>query len=156
MHLTRAGFNLVAAIWLAPLVIVDFVGNTVSTGIWSDVYYYKCIFDALILAYAVYQMTRPSTANIKTARAQVADHNDDVVAFENLSAIEYIYCGTLAVYAAGNWWFLHGVNANSTGMLSVITLVWSIFSVVVAILAGIQFWHLKSGAIVELKKRVIQ
>jgi hypothetical protein len=156
MHLTRAGFNLAVVIWLLPLVLVDFIGNTTSTGMWSDIYYFKCIFDGLLVAYALYQMFLPATANIKEARARVQNRSDDVVEFENLGAIEYIYCGSLCLYAAGNWFFLHQINITSTGLLSIMTLAWSILSVVVAIVSAVQFWHLKSGSIVELKKRVIQ
>lgn len=156
MHLTRTGFNLVVAVWLLPLVIVDFIGNTMSTGMQSDIYYYKCIFDGLLMAYAVWQMFRPATSHVNDAKARVANRADDVVEFENLGAIEYVYCAALSLYAAGNWWFLHGVNANATGLLSIVTLVWSILSVVVCILSAVQFYHLKSGTIVELKKRVIQ
>jgi hypothetical protein len=36
------------------------------------------------------------------------------------------------------------------------TLIWSILSIAVTVLAAIQFYRLKSGTLVELKKKVIQ
>ena len=156
MHLTRFGFNTIVAIWLLPLLFVDIIGNTVSTGIQSDYYYYKAIFDGILMCYAVWQLFREPTAHIETAKNRKADSTDDVVAFESLSSIEYIYCAMLSGYGALNWYFLHEVNKQATGIMSMTTLIWSIVSVAVCVLSAVQFYHLKSGAIVELKRKVIQ
>jgi hypothetical protein len=157
MHLSRFGFNLLAAVYLAPLLCIDIVGNTFSEGDASDLYFYKAAFDGLLLAFAVYQMVfGAETATASSARARQADHSDAVVAFENLGAIEWVYCALLSGYAAVTLDFLHDINKHSTGLLSMATLIWSFLSIVVAILAGIQFYRLKSGAIVELQKRITQ
>jgi len=159
MHLTRTGFNAIVALYLLPLVIVDFFGNTFATGVESDYFYYKTIFDGLLFVYACWQMFREPTAHVNTAQARTNNTTGgdaDIIGFENLGAIEYIYCAALCLYALVNWYFLHTVNKTSTGMMSIATLVWSIMSIMIAVLAAVQFYHLKSGTIVELKKRVIQ
>ena len=156
MHLTRFGFNVLVAIYLLPLILVDFIGNMMSTGATSDYYYYKCIFDGLLFAYACWQMFSGETAHVNTAKTRKLDTADEVIGFENIGAMEYIYCALLSIYGAVNWFFLHQINANATGAVSILTLVWSILSIAVTILAAVQFYHLKSGAIVELKKRVVQ
>lgn len=114
------------------------------------------IFDGFLFAYACWQMFNGQTAHINTASARKKDSTDEVIGFDNIGAVEYIYCALLSAYGAANWYFLHQINANSTGAVSVLTLVWSILSIAVTVLAAVQFYHLKSGAIVELKKRVVQ
>lgn len=157
MHLTRTGYNFFVAIWLAPLILFDFVGNSISTGTASDFYYYKFMADCLILAYALWQMFgRAATTSASNAQARANDHSDEVIGFEKLGAAEYLYCAILVVYAAANWFQLHLINKESTGAISVATLVWSFVSLLVAVLSAIQFYHLKSGVIVELKHKVVQ
>lgn len=157
MHLTRFGFNMLVSVYLAPLVLIDIIGNTLSEGSASDYYYFKAFLDGLLLAFAVYQLSRGSeTATIASARARANDHRDEVVSFENISAIEWIYCLILSGYSAVNWFFLHDMNKHSQGLVSMGTLIWSFVSIVVAILAGIQFYRLKSGALVELQKKIVQ
>lgn len=156
MHLTRAGYNGLVIIWLIPIIFADLFGNTVNTGVTSDLYYYKFMADCLLAMYALYQCFRGQTASLETARARVSDHKDDVMSFENIGAAEYIYCAVLVVYAAFNWYELHSLNTASTGTMSLLTLVWSFVSLAVIILSAVQFWNLKSGKIVALKKSVLQ
>ena len=157
MHLTRTGFNVLVAIWLMPLIAIDIVSNTLETGATSDLYYYKSMADGVLICYALWQaFFRPATASASSARARQADKNDDVVAFESIGGAEYIYCALLFLYSVANWYFLHGVNKSSTGVVSIASLIWSFLSLGIAILSAIQFWNLKSGAIVELKSKVVQ
>ena len=156
MHLTRFGFNVIVAIYLAPLVLIDFIGNTFSTGDSSDYYYYKAIFDGILLVYAFWQLFRGETAHVENAQTRKSTASDEVIGFENIGAIEYIYCALLSLYAAANWFFLHLINKQATGIASMGSLIWSLLSVAVCVLAAMQFWHLKSGTIVALKKKVIQ
>lgn len=158
MHLTRFGFNMLVIVYLAPLLLIDLIGNMMYTDAQSDYFYYKALLDGCLLAYSIYQLTRPATASISNAKKQqvAADSNDEIVTFESLGAMEYIYCLMLSAYSAVNWYFLHDLNKHSTGLVSMGTMIWSILSIAVAVVAFIQFWHLKSGNIVELKKRVIQ
>jgi hypothetical protein len=154
--MTRFGFNLLVMIYLAPLVLMDIVGNTISTGTASDFFYYKSMFDGLLIAYAAYELWSDNgTASHSVAKRRAEDHDDQVVSFEKIASIEYIYCIFLAVYALGNWYTLHEINANSTGVESIGSLVWSFVSIAVAILSGIQFYRLKSGALVELKHKIM-
>jgi hypothetical protein len=155
MHLTRMGFNALVIVWLAPLVMLDFVGNTISTGFWSDVFFYKMLADGLLVGYAFWECSHGQTTSLANAKARVADRHDDVVSFENIGAIEYVYCVVLCVYAIANFVVLHGMNKESTGLESIATLAWSFVSLAVAILAAVQFWHLKSGKIVELTHKVV-
>lgn len=157
MHLTRMGFNLLVVVYLAPMALIDFIGNSTVEGAMSDYYYYKFILDSLLVAYAIYQaFFSGTTSHIDTAKARVSDHADEVVSFEKIGSIEYIYCALLSIYAAANWYFMHDINKNSTGLLSMATLIWSFLSIAIVIISVIQFYHLKSGKIVELKKRVMQ
>lgn len=157
MHLTRFGFNILVIVYLAPLVFMDIAGNTMSTGLESDFYYYKSMFDGALIVYALYEaFFKGATATVSAARARVADRHDDVADFSNIHALEYIYCLVLSAYAAVNWYLLHQINKTSTGLTSTSTLVWSFLSLGICILAGLQFYNLKSGKIVELRKKILQ
>ena len=156
MHLTRFGFNALVAIYLAPLIIIDLIGNMMYMDAASDYFYYKAMLDGALIAYSIYQMTRPATTSISNARQKAINPNDEVVSFENLGAVEYVYCILLCAYSLANWYFLHDLNNHSIGLVSTGTLIWSVLSLAVAVLAAIQFYHLKSGTIVELKKRIVQ
>jgi hypothetical protein len=157
MHLTRTGYNALIAIWLLPMVLMDLWGNTVEVGSASDYFYYKMMADGLLITYALFQIFgRPNTATQTVAQNRKNDHKDDVVGFESLGAGEYIYCGLLVIYAAVCWYGLHSINKNSTGIEATLSAIWSFVSIAVAVLSAIQFWHLKSGAIVELKSKVVQ
>lgn len=155
MKLTHTGYNLVVAIWLAPIVLFDFIANTIYTGRESQIYYFKCMLDAVLLLYALYTAYSADTASVASARARTAAKDDSVVSFENVGAWEYIYCGLLVLYAGGNWYSLFQMNSNSTGIISVAALIWSILSLVVGFLSMVQFYHLKSGAIVQLQHKVM-
>jgi hypothetical protein len=158
MKLSQFGFAMLVMIYLAPLLAIDIETNTVSTGMESDVAFYKTLFDGLLLAFAVYQgFFGGATASLADAQRRKADHRDTAVAdFSNIGAIEYIYCLVLSAYACANFFMLHSVNKSSTGLMSMGTLIWSFLSLAVCALAAIQFYHLKSGQIVQLKNRMIQ
>jgi hypothetical protein len=156
MHLTRFGFNMLVIIYLAPLLFIDLIGNMMYTDAQSDYFYYKALLDGCLLAYSIYQLTRPATTSLSNAKARAVDTMDEIVSFESLGAMEYIYCLMLSAYSAVNWYFLHDLNKHSTGLVSMGTMIWSILSIAVAVVAIVQFWHLKSGNIVELKKKVLQ
>lgn len=160
MHLTRFGFNMIVAVYLAPLVFIDFIGNAMVEGAMSDYYYYKFMLDAALLVVALAQLFRGETAHVDHARdrtrGDVGSLDEEVVGFSNVSSLEYLYCGALSAYAAVNWYFLHAINKASTGVLSMTSLAWSMLSIAICVLAAIQFYHLKSGTIVELRKRIAQ
>jgi hypothetical protein len=156
MNLTRFGFNVLVTIYLAPLLLIDLIGNMLFTDTQSDYFYYKAILDGCLMAYALYQLNKPPTASVAKAKMAVADDTNNIASFEDLGAIEYIYCLLLSAYAAVNWWFLHDLNKHSTGLVSLGTLIWSVLSIAITVLAAVQFYRLKSGAIVELKKKVLQ
>lgn len=157
MHLTKFGFNSLVIVWLIPALLMDVLGNTTATGAESDLFYWKSIFDALLCAYAVWQIFGGEELHtVSDARRRVNDHRDEVVSFENLGALEYIYCGVLVLVALVSWWFHHQVNLNSTGLISIASLVWSWLDIAVAIVSGIQFWKIKSGAVVSLTKRLVE
>jgi hypothetical protein len=156
MHLTRLGFNVVVMIYLAPLIFLDVIGNTMATGSSSDYYFWLLIVDGGLFAFALWQsFAAQPTANIHTARAAVADPNDEVMSFENLSSVEYIYCGILVLYGVANFFILHALNKQVTGIESLATLIWSLASIIIAVVAAIQFYHLQKGNIVALKKQVV-
>lgn len=157
MHLTRLGFNLLVICYLAPLVIMDLVGNTVSTGFESDMYYWKALFDGALICFATYEaFAREPTASVSKAQAKINDRASDIVDFATVHSYEYVYCLCLAIYAAANWFLLHQINRSSTGFTSLSTMLWSFLSLAVAALAAYQFWNLKSGKIVELRSKIMQ
>lgn len=156
MYLTRTGFNTAAIIWLIPCFFVAVYGNTVSTGFTSDIYYLMTGVTAALILYALGQLFRKGeTVSLQEARRRQQDANDSVVSFENLGSIEYIYCAVLFVLAVGSWWFHHDINKSATGFLSIATLIWSWVDLLIAIIAGFQFYKLKSGAIVEVSKKLV-
>lgn len=157
MHLTRFGFNVAVIGWLLPIVFADFYSNGIYTDWQSDLYYWKAMADMLIIAYAAYEaFSGEATASVATAQARKGDNHDDVVDFAQVHAFQYIYCAVLALYALANFVSLHAINKAATGLLATITLVWSFVSLLVFAVSALQFYRLKSGAIVALKKRVLQ
>lgn len=156
MKLTRMGFNVIVLIWLVPIIIYDVIGNTVSGGVMSDMFYYKTMFDGLLAAYALYLTSQGGhTMSRAQAAARVADAADAVVDFQNIGGLEFIYAFMLVIYAVFNWWTLHGINKSSQGVESIVSLIWSFLSLGVAILAAIQFYHLKKGEIVQVSKKLV-
>jgi hypothetical protein len=156
MHINRFGFNLVAAIYLAPLIIIDIVCNGIYEGAQSDFYFFKAGLDGILIAIAVYYLFQAPTASVANARAKVNDRNDEIVSTAAIGAIEWIYCLILCLYSIANFIWLHAINRSVTGFLAPCTLIWSFLSIAVAALAALHFYHLKSGAIVELQKRITQ
>lgn len=157
MHLTRTGYNILVAIWLGPMVLMDLWGNTVETGAQSDYFYYKMMADGLLIAYAVWTVfSAAETTSRSRAQDREEAHDDTVVGFESLGAWEYIYCALLTVYAGVCWYGLHQINKDSTGIESMLSAIWSFVSIAVAILSAVQFYHLKSGALVQLKHKIVQ
>ena len=156
MSLTRTGFNTLVLVWLIPALLMDIVGNTTATGSMSDFYYFKAMADALLSAYAFWQLFRGETMTRTEAARKANDSSDSVITFDNLGAVEYIYCAVLVILALGSFWFHHDINKNSTGALSIASLIWSWLDLAVAALAGIQFWRLKSGAIVSVSRKLVE
>lgn len=157
MILTRFGFNVVVLVWLVPMLAIDVYGNTTTTGISSELYYYAAIFHGLLALFAGYQLTRKSELMTEAkAKSKVADPEDAVVSFKHLGAGEFVYCGVLAVSALVAWWCHHALNKDSTGAMSVVSLLWSWLDILIAGLAGFQFHKLKSGAIVQVAHKIFQ
>src|ERR1700734_2654111 len=156
MHLTRFGFTAIVLVGLIPSLVFFIAGNAIATGTASDMFYWMTAITVALIAFAVFQIMRPdNTMSRKEATRRSHDSHDDVVSFENIATFEYIYCGALVVLAIGSWWFHHGINKDSTGFLAIGTLIWSFVDLIVACIAGFQFYRLKSGAIVEVAKKIV-
>lgn len=157
MKLTRYGFNRIVLIWLLPLGIIDVIGNLNTTGYMSDVYYFKVIFDGLLILFAGY-MAFFAGETMTRGDAHVArlDPSDTVAEVGDIGNLEHIYCALLVVVALGSWYVHHDINRNSTGIVALASLIWSFLDLIVAVLAGLQFWHLKSGAIVNVSRKMVQ
>lgn len=156
MKLTRYGFNLMVVVWLVPVVILDMVSNASTSGDASEVYFVKTLIDGLLIAFAVFMaFLSGKTATKANAELEVKDTSNNITSFENVASWEYIYCGVLVVYALINAWGLHAINRDSTGIVAFLSLIWTFASLAVAIFAAIQFYHLKSGDIVRLKKKIV-
>jgi hypothetical protein len=70
-----------------------------------------------------------------------------------LGTADHAYCIILALYALVNWYVLYRINHVATGLTSVTTIVWSFMSLIVLILAVVQFWNIKSGRLVTLSRK---
>jgi hypothetical protein len=164
MKLTRFGFNFMVLCWAAPLCIIAIGGNTMATGSDSRRFLFEAVVYAVIAVYAFIQLVSGGkTMSRAAATAAKADPNDAVVSFENINALEYIYCAVIVIIAAFTCWQMFAINDTNSatisagsGALSIIALFWMILSGAVCLFSALQFWHLKSGAIVEVSHRVVQ
>jgi len=157
MLLTRFGYHSLVIVWLAVLGLVDVVGNTMLTGVMSDVYFYKVFLDgALIWWTALYvkEDLGGQVVSSSSKKATATDHAGDPVIKINLGSSEYIYYGFLAFYGCGNLYFHHTINKASTGVVSMSTLIMSIVDVVIAAVALINVYQVASGKFVRLQQRL--
>jgi hypothetical protein len=144
--LARFGFNLLVAIYLAPLIVLQILANSEATGRQSDMHYYAALATALLLGYAVWGLL---TDKRTMSHRQV----DGEAGAANLGSADHVYCVFLALFAAVNWYVLYQANRDMTGLPSIGTLVWSFMSLIVLILALVQFWNMKSGRLVKLTRK---
>jgi large-conductance mechanosensitive channel len=137
-------------------VILDLWSNASVTGDSSEVYFIKALIDGLLIAFALFMAYgMGKTATRERAAIEVKDTSNNITAFENVASWEYIYCGVLVVYALLNAYGLHAINRDATGIAAFLSLIWTFVSLAVAIFAAIQFYHLKQGDIVALKKKIV-
>jgi TIR domain len=143
--LTRFGFNLLVAVYLAPLIVLQILANSEATGGESDMHYYAALATALLLGYAVW--------GLLTDKDRQVDRIDGEASAANLGSADHVYCVILALFAVVNWYVLYKANRNMTGLPSIATLVWSFMSLIVLIVALLQFWNMKSGRLVKLIRK---
>jgi len=147
--LTRFGFNLLAAVYLAPLIVLQILANSQATGGESDRHYYAALATALLLGYAVWGLLTDKG----TMSHRQVDQIDGEASAANLGSADHVYCVILALFAAVNWYVLCQANRDTTGWPSIATLVWSFMSLIVPILALVQFWNMKPGRLVKLTRK---
>jgi TIR domain len=145
--LVSFGFNLLVAVYLAPLIVLQILANSEATGRQSDMHYYAALATALLLGYAVWGLL---TEKGTMSHRQV-DQIDGEASAANLA--DHVYCVILALFAVVNWYVLYQANRDMTGLRSIATLVWSFMSLIVLILALVQFWNMKSGRLVKLTRK---
>jgi hypothetical protein len=76
-------------VYLLPLLLIDIASNTMLTGAESDYFYYKTMFDGLLIAYAIYSLfTDKGTASRSVA--QVGSAAGLVVAFLVILKIQWV------------------------------------------------------------------
>ena len=156
MHLTRTGWHAVASLYLIPLVFIGIIGNSTATGAESEIYYWSTLFCGLLAAYAVIAMfAGAETMSADSARSAKNSSKDDVVAFDNLHSIEFIYDAVLCLVAVGMFFYMHSINKNTTGLMSLVSMLWSYFSLGIAVLSAWQFWGMKSGQIVQVTRKLV-
>jgi hypothetical protein len=150
MKVTRLGFAIASIVWLILLLLfIDIVGNSRTLGIISDIFFLKILIDVVLIAwtglmiYTGKNLISAPTLNIETK-------STDIISFEKLSTIEYVYYGVLAIYALFNLISHYVVNRNSVGASAVFSIFWSVFDLVIAIIAGWQFYLMQKGNIVKL------
>lgn len=166
--LSRFYYHSLVAIWLVLLCIIDVVANSLLEGIESDLYFYKVFFDALLIGWTYLFIKEDLSGNVVSASSTTArranvmpsdplsDRGRAEVVHVDLGKSEYIYYGFLALYGIGNFFFHHASNKNSTGMLSIGTLIISIADMVIAAVAIYNFWQVASGKLVRLQQTVNQ
>jgi hypothetical protein len=147
--LTRFGFNLLVAIYLAPILMLQILANSEATGGESDMHYYAALATALLLGYAVWGLLTDKGTTSHRQLDQIA--GDASVA--NFGSADHVYCVILALFAVVKWYVLYHANRDITGLPSIATLVWSFMSLIVLILALVQFWSMKSGRLVKLTRK---
>jgi hypothetical protein len=147
--LTRFGFNLLVAVYLTPLIMLQILANSDATGGQSDMHYYAALTTALLLGYAVWGLLTDKD----TMSHRQVDQIDGEASEPNLGYVDDVYCVILALFAAVNWYVLYQANRDMTGLPSIATLVWSFMSLIVLILALVQFWNMKSGRLVKLTRK---
>jgi TIR domain len=143
--LTRFGFNLFVAIYLAPMIVLQILANSETTGAQSDMHYYAALATALLFGYAVW--------GLFTEKDRPVDQIDGEASAAHLGAADHVYCGILALFAVVKWYVLYKANSDMTGWPSIATLVWSFMSLIVLILAVVRFWNMKSGPLVKLTRK---
>jgi hypothetical protein len=141
--MTKFAFALLTCIWLAPMVILDFIGNSTATGFASDAYLAAFAIHGLLTLWAGIQLwgdAHPVAPGEHAHKAKVA------IELPDIAAMEHIFCALLFVVALAGAWEHHSVNKESTGIVSMGALLWFFFDLVMAFVSGVQFWHLKGQA----------
>jgi hypothetical protein len=157
MHLTRKGFNLVVLLWLAPIAVMSLYGNMTTEGALSDLYFYAFGASLALAAFAGIQMMRDDyTANGVAQKKTPGRPSSDLVNLENVGALEYVYCAVLCLIAVGAFFFHHHVNKETTGLLSLMTLIYSYFDFFITAVSGYQFWTLKGAAVKAAAQKASQ
>jgi hypothetical protein len=156
MHLTRTGWHAVASIYLIPLVFIGIIGNSTATGAESEFYYWSTLFCGLLAAYAVISMFAGGETMSAEAAQRAKNHpTNDVVSFDKLHSLEFAYDAVLCLVAVGMFFYMHKINKDTTGGMSLVSMIWSYFSLAIAGLSGWQFWGMKSGQIVQVTRKLV-
>ncbi len=164
MFLTRFGYHALVVAWLGVMAFIDVIANTMLSGLESDIYFYKVFLDGALIWWTILFLKEDlsgsivSSSSSRAGRAGIIDpdRGHEAVIKVDLGAAEYIYYGFLAMYSLGNLYFHHAINKNSTGVVSMATLVLSMVDVVIAAVALINFYQVASGKLVKLQQRVSQ
>jgi len=140
--------------------MVEFLGTKrVSiwlTGIWSDLYFYKVFLDGALIWWTILYLKDDLTGAVvtQTRAQQKMSKADESIVQVDIGTLEYVYYAFLTLYGFGNLYFHHMINKDSTGFLSIGTLILSMADVAVAAIAIVNFWHLASGKLVRLQKQL--
>jgi hypothetical protein len=151
--LTRCGFNLIVAIYLAPLLGIQILENVETSGAESDLHYFAALATALLLGYAVWSMV--ADKGTLSHRVAALNEAEGEASAAKLGTADHAYCIILALYALVNCYVLYRINHVATGLTSVTTIVWSFISLIVLILALVQFWNIKSGRLVTPSRKAV-
>lgn len=100
-------------------------------------HYYAALATALLLGYAVWGLL----SDKGTMSHRQVDQIDGEASAANLGSGDHVYSVILALFAVVNWYVLYQANRDMTGLSSIATLVGSFMSLIVLILALVQFWN---------------
>ena len=156
--MTRFGFHASILIWLGLLVFfVDIAGNTANTGVLSDVFMGKTIFDVL-LAFWTFMYLKEDIQGTTVHRHQAesswasAKGREQLISFEKLGGLDYVYYGVIAAYTIGNLVLHWSANKHSTGLESIWYLIWVLMDVVLCVVAIVQISAIANGKLVQIRK----
>lgn len=157
MLMTRFGYHSLVIIWLGVLCLIDVGANTMMTGIWSDVYFYKVFLDGALIWWTVLFLKEDISGTVVSSTSKAAMKSvraDEPVVAVNLGAHEYVYYGFLLLYGVGNLYFHHSINKEAVGLMSMATLILSGVDVVVSAVAAVNLYHVGQGNFVKLQKQM--
>jgi hypothetical protein len=100
--LTRFGFNLLVAIYLAPMIVLQILANSEATGRESDMHYYAALATALLLGYAVWGLLTDKGS----ISHRPVDQIDGEASAANRGSADHVYCVILALFAMVKWYVL--------------------------------------------------
>ena len=125
--MNKTTYSIISLVYLIPLLLINVYQNTISTGTWSDFYFWLTGLSAFLALWAA---------------------NDLFKWLPEAKTFEWIYAGLFTAYAGGNFFFLKFINNTSTDfIISPFALLWSFLSIGIVVVSGLRFWNLRQNVV---------